>query len=194
MGLHSYTQPSLDSGYSETVDGPYSETDDLIRMDQEELSRNRMEQEEHLLNRMEQEELSYIRQYPPQPEVEFGFPQSCYCGGQPHIATSYTKRDPGRRFYTCANRNDGDCHVWKWWDDAVMEEMRATDRHILQLAEKVDALTLMNDNATDQKLGNLEMIVAELGNKNAGLTNQFEKVTCVLVIVLVVLGLVVMFK
>ncbi|KAG2258955.1 hypothetical protein Bca52824_078249 [Brassica carinata] len=24
-------------------------------------------------------------------EVEFGFPQTCYCGGQPLVATTYTK-------------------------------------------------------------------------------------------------------
>ncbi|CAN7105846.1 unnamed protein product, partial [Brassica rapa subsp. narinosa] len=42
---------------------------------------------EHLI-RLDQEELSlkygdtapYPQQYPPQPEVEFGFPQVCYCG------------------------------------------------------------------------------------------------------------------
>ncbi|KAG2327311.1 hypothetical protein Bca52824_010039 [Brassica carinata] len=27
-------------------------------------------------------------QYPPQPEVEFGFPQVCYCGAQPRLRNS----------------------------------------------------------------------------------------------------------
>ncbi|KAF2597468.1 hypothetical protein F2Q68_00008886 [Brassica cretica] len=41
--------------------------------------------------------------------------------------------------------DEGECHVWKWWDVAVMEEMRARDRHILQLAEKVDSLTFLRE-------------------------------------------------
>uniref|UniRef100_A0A0D2ZPE7 Uncharacterized protein n=1 Tax=Brassica oleracea var. oleracea TaxID=109376 RepID=A0A0D2ZPE7_BRAOL len=66
-----------------------------------------------------------------------------------------------------------------------MEEMKARDRHTLELAEKVDFLTFMTDYETEQKLGKLEKIVSELGNKNAGLTNRFERVVCVLVIALV---------
>ncbi|KAG2311349.1 hypothetical protein Bca52824_022906 [Brassica carinata] len=69
MGLdYSYSQPSESEEYGgNTVDSGYSETDDLIRMDQAEISYNRPQ----------------LLQYPPQPEVEFGFPQTCYCGGQP---------------------------------------------------------------------------------------------------------------
>ncbi|KAF2569400.1 hypothetical protein F2Q68_00027063 [Brassica cretica] len=36
----------------------------------------------------------------------------------------------------CENVDDGDCHVWKWWDVAVMEEMRAMGTQVGQLAEK----------------------------------------------------------
>uniref|UniRef100_A0A0D3DKS2 GRF-type domain-containing protein n=1 Tax=Brassica oleracea var. oleracea TaxID=109376 RepID=A0A0D3DKS2_BRAOL len=132
--LADYTQPSeSEENGGNTFDSGYSKTKALIRQDQAEVSYN---------NRVPV-------QYPPQPEVEFRFPQTCYCGAQPLIATSNTKNDPGRRYYTCANVDDGECHVWKWWDDAVMEEMRARDTHILQLAEKVDYLTLFSDNDTD---------------------------------------------
>uniref|UniRef100_A0A0D3CMD3 GRF-type domain-containing protein n=1 Tax=Brassica oleracea var. oleracea TaxID=109376 RepID=A0A0D3CMD3_BRAOL len=102
-------------------------------------------------------------EYPPQPEVEFGFPQTCYCGAKPVLATSNRYGlDPGRRYYTCANVGDGECHVWKWWDNAVMEEMRARDQHVLQLAEKVDNLTLLSDYETEQKVLRLEKIVSDL--------------------------------
>ncbi|CAF1721266.1 unnamed protein product, partial [Brassica napus] len=46
---------------------------------------------------------------------------------------------------------------------SVIEEMRARDRHTLELAEKVDFLTFMTDYETEQKLGKLEKIVSELG-------------------------------
>ncbi|CAN7014972.1 unnamed protein product [Brassica oleracea var. botrytis] len=107
------------------------------------------QEEDPNLIRRDQAELNYnyaaTVQYPPQPEVEFGFPQTCYCGGRPKLATSRTVNDPGRRYYTCDYVNDGDCHVHKWWDEAVMEEMRARDTHTLQLSEKVDYLTFWND-------------------------------------------------
>ncbi|KAG2281273.1 hypothetical protein Bca52824_052493 [Brassica carinata] len=50
----------------------YSETEDLIRRDQAEISLAARSQV----------------QYPPQPEVEFGFPQTCYCGAQPLLAVN----------------------------------------------------------------------------------------------------------
>ena len=108
---YSYSQPSESEDYggndsSHTED---REVEDLIRRDQAELNYN----------------YAATVQYPPQPEVEFGFPQTCYCGGRPKLATSRTVTDPGRRYYTCDYVNDGDCHVHKWWDEAVMEEMRA---------------------------------------------------------------------
>ncbi|KAF2588225.1 hypothetical protein F2Q70_00040728 [Brassica cretica] len=80
-----------------------------------------------------------------------------------------------RLYYTCANVADGDCHVWKWWDVAVMEKMRARDTHTLQLAEKVDYLAGMSDYwtelnqikdlqyETEQKMVRLEKLVSELG-------------------------------
>ncbi|KAF3601418.1 hypothetical protein F2Q69_00038543 [Brassica cretica] len=132
MGLdYSYSQPSESEDlFCNSVDSGYSETDDLIRRDQEEISLQR----------------GSPVQYPPKPEVEFGFPQRCYCGAQPLLATS--SREIGRRYYTCVNVNDGECHVWKWWNDALMEELRARDRHVLLLSEKVDSLALLPDYET----------------------------------------------
>ncbi|XP_048633066.1 uncharacterized protein LOC106444781 [Brassica napus] len=119
MGIYSYSQPSDSAEYGgETSE--YSETEDLIRRDQEELSLQYGDTAQ------------YPPQYPPQPEVEFGFPQVCYCGGAPKLATSYTRLDPGRRYYTCEHMDDGECHVWKWWDVAVMEEMRARDSNFAE--------------------------------------------------------------
>ncbi|KAJ4867704.1 Uncharacterized protein Rs2_50751 [Raphanus sativus] len=158
MGQYSYTQPSeSDFGGNYSSDTDDREVEDLIRRDQAELDYN----------------YAATIQYPPQPEVEFGFPQTCYCGGRPKLATSRTVNDPGRRYYTCDNVNDGDCHVHKWWDEAVMEEMRARDTHTLQLAEKVDYLTFLNDydpllnqfkesqNETEQKLVRVEKLVLD---------------------------------
>nr|ABD65634.1 hypothetical protein 23.t00051 [Brassica oleracea] len=95
---------------------------------------------------LDQAEIEAARvQYPPQPEVEFGFPKECYCGGEPLIRTSYTRTDPGRRFYTCENIDDGDCHVHKWWDVAATEEIKAIGIQYALLSDKVDYLASVSD-------------------------------------------------
>ena len=80
MGLdYSYSQPSESEDYGgNSVDSGFSETEDLIRRDQAEISYNAR---------------SPV-QYPPQPEVDSGFPQTCYCGAQPLLATSNSRNDP----------------------------------------------------------------------------------------------------
>ena len=80
MGRYSYSQPSEDEPlFGNNDDSDYSETEDLIRRDQAELSLERCSQVH----------------YPPQPEVEFGFPQVCYCGAHPVLATSNSRNDQG---------------------------------------------------------------------------------------------------
>uniref|UniRef100_A0A0D3CPF8 No apical meristem-associated C-terminal domain-containing protein n=3 Tax=Brassica oleracea var. oleracea TaxID=109376 RepID=A0A0D3CPF8_BRAOL len=168
MGLdYSYSQPSQDETFGGAEsDSDYNEVESLIQQDQ-----------------------AHAFVYPPQPEVEFGFPQICYCGSEPKIATSSI--EPGRRYYTCTNANDGECHVWKWWDEAVMEEMRARDRHTFQLAEKVDSLTFFNDHATEQKLVRLENMVCELAkNKSKSSLDYF---VAVMVMVLIFIGVILVF-
>ncbi|XP_013601466.1 PREDICTED: uncharacterized protein LOC106308908 [Brassica oleracea var. oleracea] len=123
-------------------------------------------------------------QYPPQPEADDGIPTTCYCGGEPVVATSYTPKDPGRRYFTCDNVDDGDCHVRKWWDVAVMEEMSDFQTQLRQLKDQ--------GNESEEKLVKLEKTVCELSKKKSRVTNGFELVVCLMVCVLVLIGLVVM--
>lgn len=77
---YSYSQPSESEDlFCNSVSSGFSETDDLIRRDQAEISL----------------QAHSSVQYPPQPEVEFGFPQICYCGAQPLLATSTGRNNPG---------------------------------------------------------------------------------------------------
>ncbi|XP_048622340.1 uncharacterized protein At1g43920, Chloroplastic-like, partial [Brassica napus] len=124
-------------------------------------------------------------QYPPQPEADDGIPTTCYCGGEPVVATSYTPKDPCRRYFTCDNVDDMDCHVRKWWDVAVMEDMSDFQTQLRQLKDQ--------GNEGEQKLVKLEKTVCELSKKKSGVTNGFELVVCLMVFVLVLIGLVVMF-
>ncbi|KAG2264563.1 hypothetical protein Bca52824_071642 [Brassica carinata] len=79
MGLdYSYSQPSQSEEFGgDESDSDYNEIEALIQQDQAQLD---------YVNAQE-----FV--YPPQPEVEFGFPHTCYCGSQPQIATSHSRTD-----------------------------------------------------------------------------------------------------
>ena len=125
-------------------------------------------------------------QYPPQLEADDGIPKTCYCGGQPVVATSYTSKDPGIRYFTCDNADDGDCHVWKWWDVAVMEEMSDFQRQLREVKDQ--------RNECEQKLVKLEETVWELAKKKSEVKDGFPMVVCVMVSVFVLICMVVIFK
>ncbi|KAG5415334.1 hypothetical protein IGI04_002901, partial [Brassica rapa subsp. trilocularis] len=114
-------------------------------------------------------------QYPLQPEADEGIPTTCYCGAEPVVETSYTPRDPGRRYFSCVNVDDGDCHIWKWWDVAIMEEMHDFQRQIRLLKDQFFE--------TDQKVAKLEKTVGLLRKKNSGVA----KGVCLLVMVITVM-------
>lgn len=114
-------------------------------------------------------------QYLPQPESDDGIPTICYCGGEPIVATSYTAKDPGRRYFLCCNVDDGDCHIWKWWDLAVMEELRDYQKQLRQVKDE--------RNQSEQKLVVVEKTVSELSKKITGV----KLMLCVLVLIGLVL-------
>ncbi|KAG5384032.1 hypothetical protein IGI04_035502 [Brassica rapa subsp. trilocularis] len=119
-------------------------------------------------------------------EAEDGRPSTCYCGSDAVVATSYTLKDPGRLYLTCENVNDGDCHIWKWWNVAVTEELRDFQAQLRLVKEQVFEC--------DQKLVKLQKVVCELSKKNAMLRNGFALLVCVMVAALLLVGLAVMFQ
>ncbi|CAH8251335.1 unnamed protein product [Arabidopsis lyrata] len=54
-------------------------------------------------------------------EFDYGIPTHCFCGGRAQLDTQSTM-NPGRRFYTCQNSDDGAHHIRKCFDEAVMQE------------------------------------------------------------------------
>lgn len=70
---------------------------------------------------------------------------------------------------------------------AVMEEMRGRDRHVLDLAEKVQNLTLSLESNTEQRMNRLEFLVGSLNTRDSFDTTRFEFWLVVVVLVLVFL-------
>lgn len=58
-----------------------------------------------------------------------------------------------------ADANDGDSHIWKWCDVAVVEELRDTQQQLRMLKDQFFE--------TDQKVARLEKIVGVLSKKKA---------------------------
>ncbi|XP_022543923.2 uncharacterized protein LOC111198862 [Brassica napus] len=96
----------------------------------------------------------------PSPEGDDGIPRTCYCGSEPVHGYSQTPKDPYRRYITCPNADDGDCHVWKWWDVAVEEEMRDIQTELSELKGEA--------NEREQKLLILEKRIGEFTKKKSG--------------------------
>ncbi|KAL0724377.1 hypothetical protein Bca4012_038976 [Brassica carinata] len=57
-------------------------------------------------------------------ELGPGIPRRCPCGALTVVLTSKTKVNPGRRFYRCGVVS-GENHVFKWADEALVEEIEA---------------------------------------------------------------------
>uniref|UniRef100_A0A0D3EFH7 GRF-type domain-containing protein n=1 Tax=Brassica oleracea var. oleracea TaxID=109376 RepID=A0A0D3EFH7_BRAOL len=107
-------------------------------------------------------------QYPPQPECDDGIPKTCYCGGEPVVAAAHTSKDIGRRYFTCENADDGECHIWKWWDVAVTEELRDYQRQLREVKDPA--------NDIDEKLVKLEKSVGGWAEeKDNVLTSSLEE-------------------
>lgn len=159
---YSYTQPSSSEASSMDITS-LLQAEAAIYADEAESSQN----------------IAEPLHYNPNPEADDGIPKTCYCGSDPCLATSYTNEDPYRRYFTCSNADDGDCHVWKWFDVAVMEELNDFQRQVREVNHQ--------HTESDQKLVKLEETVSELTRKTSWVRDWLPLVVCVLVSVFVLI-------
>ena len=169
MGQYSYSQPSSSEEYDIDLTSLLQAEADIYA-DEAESRQNIVESVE----------------YVPQPEADDGIPKTCYCGGEPVVATAYRRKDQGRRYFTCENADDGDCHIWKWWDVAVMEEFGDYQRQLRELKAQADE--------SEEKLVKVEKTVGELAKRKTGITNGYPLVVCVMVSLIFVICVLVTFK
>ncbi|XP_013604149.1 PREDICTED: uncharacterized protein LOC106311510 [Brassica oleracea var. oleracea] len=142
MGQYSYSQPSSSSN-----------SQDLTSLLQAEAEMYTAEAEISQWN-------AEAIHYEPSPEGDDGIPRTCCCGSELGHGYSQTPKHPYRRYITCANADDGDCHVWKWWDVAVEEEMRDIQTELSELKGEA--------NEREQKLLILEKRIGEFTKKKSG--------------------------
>ncbi|CAN6848711.1 unnamed protein product [Brassica oleracea] len=102
-------------------------------------------------------------------ELGPGIPRRCPCGAVTIVLTSKTKENPGHRFYRCG-AVFGENHVFKWVDDAHLEELEAmADKQSIlekELGEiKEDVLEIKKDiSEIVAVVGTLSELIRKLRN------------------------------
>ncbi|KAF8049906.1 hypothetical protein N665_2093s0001 [Sinapis alba] len=101
----------------------------------------------------------------------FGVPSRSWCGQTLDIWVSETKENPCRRFYRCkiALQKKTESHLFKWVDEAVLDEVRMVDAKILDLHHDFKALTAKTNIQIEMH--------NEINGKMTNLANSIEDTT-----------------
>ncbi|CAH8373149.1 unnamed protein product [Eruca vesicaria subsp. sativa] len=72
-----------------------------------------------------------------------GVPTKCWCGKGLQIWASETKENPFRRFYRCevVLQRKSESHLFKWEDEAILDEVRMVDAKVMDLVHDYQALS-----------------------------------------------------
>ncbi|KAF8114230.1 hypothetical protein N665_0040s0085 [Sinapis alba] len=73
----------------------------------------------------------------------YGVPTLCWCGKSLITWVSETKENPYRRLYRCeiALQRKTETHLFKWVDEAILEEVRMVDAKIVDLVHDFHSLS-----------------------------------------------------
>ncbi|KAL1207571.1 hypothetical protein V5N11_014428 [Cardamine amara subsp. amara] len=71
-----------------------------------------------------------------------GVPTKCWCGRKIITYCSQTDENPFRRFYRCeiAIQRKNEEHLFKWIDEALLDETRMVDAKLMKLVDEVKVL------------------------------------------------------
>ncbi|XP_010446047.1 PREDICTED: uncharacterized protein At4g04775-like [Camelina sativa] len=126
-----------------------------------------------------------------------GVPSRCWCGNEITMFTSKTDENPYRRFYRCVQgvKDKKEKHMFRWVDDALLEEIRMIENKHKQLLEDVNVLRkmvvdnvevqnkLMQEMKQQMNKEMNEIIQQELTDTKESLEKSNMKTVCILVVV-----------
>ncbi|KAL1221150.1 hypothetical protein V5N11_016216 [Cardamine amara subsp. amara] len=71
-----------------------------------------------------------------------GVPTKCWCGRKITTYCSQTDENPFRRFYRCeiSIQRKNEEHLFKWIDEALLDETRMVDAKLMKLVDEVKVL------------------------------------------------------
>ncbi|XP_010445837.1 PREDICTED: uncharacterized protein At4g04775-like [Camelina sativa] len=84
-----------------------------------------------------------------------GIPKLCWCGENIVEKTSRTNGNPFRRYFQCAyaatKKLENDDHVFKWVDEAMINEIEQLDFQVGVLEEEVRLLKMERNGSLERK-------------------------------------------
>ncbi|CAH2034701.1 unnamed protein product [Thlaspi arvense] len=143
------------------------------------------------------------------PINEYGILTQCYCGARAILDTCRSTMDPGRRFFTCPNVGDGNCHIWKWLNEGILEELTTIKNDYETVLDKLELFTYIDDFyiakaeidqlkqdkiQTDDKIAMLAKTVDDLKKNKTGITSCSRMHMAITAVVLVIALTIMMFK
>ncbi|CAH8386307.1 unnamed protein product [Eruca vesicaria subsp. sativa] len=71
-----------------------------------------------------------------------GIPSHCWCGNPVSVFVSKTTRNPFQRFHRCevARMREGEAHLFKWLDEALVEEVSMVEARQTTVEEDLEAM------------------------------------------------------
>ncbi|XP_055962459.1 uncharacterized protein LOC126657654 [Mercurialis annua] len=77
--------------------------------------------------------------------------ENCFCGRGARVFVSWTDKNPGRRFFRCADKQGSQCKYFSWIDDIYSEHINhlliTLKRDNSHLVEEVFRLKWLNERA-----------------------------------------------
>ncbi|XP_024011361.1 uncharacterized protein At4g04775-like [Eutrema salsugineum] len=104
-------------------------------------------------------------------DANYGILEKCFCGRRLIIEESTVTATFGRRFYTCPEilGEENDEHIWKWWDEAVSEQLSIVksrieeQREMMQRLFRVDIPTV-SQTEMESRMAHMRMIMEGNGD------------------------------
>ncbi|XP_027152586.1 uncharacterized protein At4g04775-like [Coffea eugenioides] len=63
---------------------------------------------------------------------------TCSCGSKTNLKTSWTDRNPARRYVECANGKVDGCGYWNWYDEEMCERSKQVIPGLLRRINRVE--------------------------------------------------------
>ncbi|XP_024013822.1 uncharacterized protein At4g04775-like isoform X2 [Eutrema salsugineum] len=107
-------------------------------------------------------------------DANFGIPEKCFCGRQMKLESSTGEEieTPDRKYYTRPDwfKEASGEHIWKWWDEGVIEQFSIVQRKLEEQREKL--LRLDRLQAFDPTIGEIKEEVRLLQGEVSRLKEQ----------------------
>ncbi|KAJ4884904.1 zinc ion binding [Raphanus sativus] len=112
----------------------------------------------------------------PNMKINGGIPSRCWCGKGIITYVSKTEENPYRRFFRCeiGLQRKKEKHLFKWVDEAIIDEIQRMDEHQTRIAEELEDLR------NSMKKTIQEEVVKHKNSADVGCVGSILSILCLL--------------